>query len=315
MVGASGIVPAISVVMPLYNKAEQVIATIESVRAQHFTNWEMVVVNDGSTDDGCARVSALADPRIRIIQQSNQGVSAARNTGIQAAKSDLIAFLDADDEWLPDFLEAITRLVADYPEAAWYATGYRIERSADAASYPVRLYGLPHKFAKGILPNYFVVAGKSDPPVHSSAVVIRRSAILCIGGFPVGVASGEDLLTWAKLAVQYPLAYNTRTLAIFYVSGHDRKPDPLHRVGKALTTLSHTHPQVPGLRGYAGLWYRMQAVMALRFQQRAFARQFSRLSVFYAPLQWRNVYIWLLAWLPSALGKQLDQQLRKWKTS
>jgi hypothetical protein len=100
---------------------------------------------------------------------------------------------------------------------------------------------------------------------------VRRDAIQAIGGFPVGIGSGEDLLTWARLAVRYPLAYDARPLAVFVASGIERRPDPADRVGKALVQLVREHPGVPGLRRYLGLWYRMQAVMAMRFGGRTCA--------------------------------------------
>lgn len=89
----------ISVVIPLYNKDKQIAKTLYSVLKQTYPNFEVIVVNDGSTDNSLSEVSKISDSRIRLICQENKGVSAARNRGIQEAKSDYIAFLDADDEW------------------------------------------------------------------------------------------------------------------------------------------------------------------------------------------------------------------------
>jgi glycosyltransferase involved in cell wall biosynthesis len=137
---ASSATPAISIVMPLYNKAGQVLKTIASVTAQTLSDWELVVVDDGSTDGGPALVRALGDARIRVVSQANAGVSAARNRGIELARADLIAFLDADDLWLPQFLAAILALQADFPQARWFATGYEI-RPASGAAFASRLRG------------------------------------------------------------------------------------------------------------------------------------------------------------------------------
>ena len=310
MVSVAPAPPAISIVMPLYNKAGQVLETIASVIAQTLSDWELVVVDDGSTDEGPALVRDLQDARIRLVSQANAGVSAARNRGIELARADLVAFLDADDLWLPGFLATILALQADFPQAHWFATGYEI-RPAQGATYTSRLRGPPADFSRGILPDYFSVALASDPPVWSSATAVRRDAIQAISGFPEGIDSGEDLLTWARLAVRYPLAHDARPLAVFVASGIERRPDPADRVGKALAQLVREHPGVPGVRRYLGLWYRMQAVMAMRFGEAALARQWAWLAVRYGPWQVRNFYVLCLAALPGNARALVDHSIRK----
>lgn len=310
MVSVVTAAPAISIVMPLYNKAGQVLETIASVRAQTVSDWELVVVDDGSTDDGPALVRDLHDARIRVVSQANAGVSAARNRGIELAWADLVAFLDADDLWLPGFLATILALQADFPEAHWFATGYEI-RPAQGAAYTSRLHGASADFSRGILPDYFIVALASDPPVWSSATAVRRDAIQDIGGFPEGIGSGEDLLTWARLAARYPLAYEARSLAVFVASGIERPPDPADRVGKALVQLAGEHLAVPGLRRYLGLWYRMQAVMAMRFGLADMARQLAWLAVRYGPGQIRNFYVLFLSLMPIRTHGLVDLSIRK----
>ncbi len=309
MVSVVPAAPAISIVMPLYNKAGQVLRTIASVRAQTLSDWELVVVDDGSTDGGPALVRDLPDARIRVVSQANAGVSAARNRGIALARADLVAFLDADDLWFPGFLAAIVALKADFPQGGWFATGYEI-RPVQGAAFASRLHGAPADFSRGILLDYFIVAMASDPPVWSSATAVRCDAIQAIGGFPEGVGSGEDLLTWARLAVRYPLAYEARPLAVFVASGIERRPDPADRVGRALAQLVCEHPGVPGLRRYMGLWYRMQAVMALRFGESALARQQAWTAVRNGPGQLRNLYTLLLALMPAAWRQALDTRAR-----
>ena len=301
--------PAISIVMPLYNKAAQVLATVASVAAQTMSDWELVVVDDGSTDEGSALVRALGDARIRVVSQVNAGVSAARNRGIELARAGLITFLDADDLWLPQFLATIMALQADFPVARWFATGYEI-RPMRGTAFASRLRGPAKNFTRGILPGYFTVAISSDPPVWTSATAMQRDALQAIGGFPVGVGSGEDLLTWARLAVRFPLAYEACALAVFMVSGIERRPDPLDRVGKAMGELVREHPDVPNLRGYLGLWYRMQAVMAMRFGSTALARQRAWLAVRYGPMQLRNLYTLLLSMLSATWQQGLDTRIR-----
>ena len=114
----------ISVVIPLYNKAHQIANTLYSVLKQTFRNFEIVVVDDGSTDNSVQEVEKVNDIRIRIIHQKNAGVSAARNKGIEEARYNLIAFLDADDEWKPEYLETQYNLFLKYPQCNVYACGY-----------------------------------------------------------------------------------------------------------------------------------------------------------------------------------------------
>jgi len=137
-----------------------------------------------------------------VLSTKNSGVSSARNCGIKNSTTDLIAFLDADDVWDPGFLLVILNLVNDFPQAKWFATSYFVVNNKGDRSIS-RFFGNPN-FVRGILDNYFAVAIRSDPPVCSSAMAVRKDAINSIGGFPVGIGSGEDLLTWARLAARYP---------------------------------------------------------------------------------------------------------------
>ncbi|MFM2007656.1 MAG: hypothetical protein RLZZ09_3311 [Pseudomonadota bacterium] len=301
--------PIISIIMPLYNKAEQVLTTLASVQGQSLQEWELIVVDDGSTDAGAARLRALGDERICCVSQDNQGVSAARNRGIALARAELVALLDADDTWQPEFLATIVALARDFPQAGWFATGYRIQYP-DGTPHDNRLRGIPADFRRGILPDYFQVAMQSDPPAWTSAVACRRAAIERVGGFPRGIGSGEDLLTWARLAVVYPLAYARQPLATFHASGIGRAPDAADPVGLALSDLTREHPEQSGLPAYLGLWFRMQAVKALCLGDGRLARRFAWKATRAAPGQWRNPYTLLLAWLPSGLSARLDAWLR-----
>jgi glycosyltransferase involved in cell wall biosynthesis len=114
-----------SVIIPLYNKVLFIKEAIHSVISQTIQDFEIIVVNDGSTDESEVVVTNIKDPRIRIISQKNAGVAAARNNGIFESTSDFIAFLDADDYWEPDHLEVLLSLKKDYPQAGLYSTGYK----------------------------------------------------------------------------------------------------------------------------------------------------------------------------------------------
>ena len=107
----------ISIVIPLYNKEKSIATTLESVLAQSYTNYEVIVVDDGSTDNSANVVRELVNDKIRLISKPNGGVCSARNRGIQEAKSQYVAFLDADDLWEKDYLEEQVKMIADFPVA------------------------------------------------------------------------------------------------------------------------------------------------------------------------------------------------------
>jgi len=166
-------------------------------------------------------------------------------------------------------------------------------------------------FVRGILDNYFAVAIRSDPPVCSSAMAVRKDAINSIGGFPVGIGSGEDLLTWARLAARYPLAYENKGFSVFNISGIERCPDRDNQVGKQLLKLLSDFPATPGLPRYIGLWFRMRSVMAARFRLRSIAVSSAVLSVRYSASSPHSWYCLLLSILPWDLGAFFDRSLRK----
>ena len=269
---AGTIAPALSIVVPLYNKATDVGRAIRSLRGQSRSDWEAVVVDDGSTDGGGEVVEALADARVRLVRQPNAGVAAARNTGIRLASSRFIAFLDADDEWDADMVATLIGLRERFPAAQVFATGYRIRRAATPAR-DARVRGLPPGFRSGILEDYFHVAARSDPPLWTSAVGVEREALLAVDGFPVGVAAGEDLLTWARLAARYTIAYERAPHATFWEPAGTgtrpgRRPAEPDVVGEALAMLDS-----PGSDHYLAHWHRMRGVWYLDLFEAGAARR------------------------------------------
>jgi glycosyltransferase involved in cell wall biosynthesis len=170
------------------------------------------------------------DTRIKLIQQKNAGGLVARNAGISLSRSALIAFIDADDAWDARFLQTIVGLRHSYPKAKVYATSYRY-RYRSGAAYNARLTRLD-RFGGGLLNPYFQIAVQSDPPIFTSAVAVDRAALLHVGGFPIGVASGEDLLTLAKLPVHFPIAYDDGVLVDYNMSEIRREADPAKKWGK-----------------------------------------------------------------------------------
>lgn len=210
----------ISIVIPLYNKAEMVARTLRSVVGQTYEDYEIIVVDDGSTDGSAALVESLHIPRLRLVRQENAGVSAARNRGIREAQGELVALLDADDEWKPLYLATQHSLSEKYPDCDVFVTNYEL-CDAGGKTSPTVIRRLPFCGEDGELSNYFEVASCSHPPICSISVMVRRAAILSVGGFPEGVRSGEDLLTWARLAARYRIAFSRKPLAVFHQQPSD----------------------------------------------------------------------------------------------
>ena len=302
--------PKVSVVIPLYNKEETIDRCVNSVLSQSFQDFEIIIVNDGSTDLSLERVKNFSDSRIRIFSQLNSGVSSARNFGICKSSTELIAFLDADDVWLPHFLESVMSLFIDNPKANWAATGFYLHPFGGNPHQNI-INSLPNSFKRGLIHSYFKICAVSDPLVHSSSVCIRKKILEEIGGFPIGVYSGEDLLTWAKIASRYTLAYDKKPAAIFEASGIHRDPDHKCRVADGLINILKTEPHTNGLEEYIGLWFRMQAIAALRINDYDFARKMSLFSLRYNFFNLKNLYVALVVSLPKWMSHNLDFSLRK----
>lgn len=301
----------ISVVIPLYNKQSSIASTLNTVLNQRYQDFEIVVVDDGSTDHGADEVRKISDHRIRLVSQPNAGVSAARNRGIEEAKGEFIAFLDADDEWYPDYLATQMSLVEKYPGCSVFATNYKF-RDANGMIRPTIIRNLPFRGKSGILDNYFEIACSSHPPLWTSAVMVRKPAIQSVGGFPVGVKSGEDLLTWARLTVKYEIAFTTIPMAVYNLSeGYDysnlppRKQDGNDPVGKGLLDLYNTHNSIVGLRRYLSHWHKMRASVAVRFGYRKETIYEVFKSLWYFPLNYKVMPFLVLALFPDKLRVEI----------
>ncbi len=213
---------AVSVVIPLYNKGPYIARALNSVLAQTFQDFEVIVVDDGSTDDGAAVVRGFDDPRIRLIQQENRGVSAARNRGIEAARAELVAFLDADDEWLPGFLETILRLRKKFPEAGAYGTAYLI--MTDDLTTRVGSFSpyIPREPWEGPLPSYFKADALGAPPISASTVAVPKDILTEMEGFITNVWFGEDTDLWGRIALKYPIAFSWDIGGIYHAEVSNR---------------------------------------------------------------------------------------------
>lgn len=295
----------ISVVIPLYNKEKQIARTLRSVLAQTYHDFEVVIVDDGSTDGSAREVGKFSDPRIRLVSQKNAGVSAARNRGIEEARGEHVAFLDADDEWKADYLATQHSLAEKYPGCDVFATDYEF-CDVKGRTTPTIIRRLPFSGEDGELTNYFEVASCSHPPICSISVMARKTALQSVGGFPVGVKSGEDLLTWARLAARYGIAYSRKVGAVFNFEGYHitekpkRKPASEDIVGRQLEALAwEFHPRYINL--YISHWHKMRSSVYLRLGMRKACLKEAFCGLKFQPLNYKLYIYILLSFVPKRL--------------
>lgn len=203
-----------SVVIPLYDKAPYIVAAVNSVLAQTFQDFEVVVVDDGSDDGGAELVEAIADPRVSVVRQVNAGVSAARNTGISRAGGEWVAFLDADDWLHPHYLATLVDVQNKHPGADTVAADHLLVGHSEGMWPPTwpATDDSPAVEVIEDLPFRWMVG----PCLCSSAVAVRRSQLLRMQPcFPVGESRGEDLDLWFRLGENSPIALAHTPLAAY----------------------------------------------------------------------------------------------------
>ncbi|MET3473688.1 glycosyltransferase involved in cell wall biosynthesis [Novosphingobium sp. 1529] len=212
---------AFSIVVPLYNKRDLISETIAGALLQTHRDFELIVIDDGSTDGSGEIVATFDDPRIRLIRQKNQGAAAARNSGWLTAHNPFVAFLDGDDQWDTDYLATLAELISDFPNCGAYATGYRRQAPA-GQTIQNRLEPSLAQSGRCVIPDYFLSAARGDQPFYTSSVCLRHDAIGKLGGFRSGVTHGEDLDLWARLALEYPIAFDPTPKVTYRMDASNR---------------------------------------------------------------------------------------------
>ena len=218
-----------SVVIPLYNKQNSIAATLRSVLAQTYTNYEIIVVDDGSTDDSANVAEAVlreckvygVECKGKVMRKANGGVSSARNAGILAAKGEYIAFLDGDDLWGPEYLSISAKLIADYPNAGIYGTASGLVIN-DVLKGETTLY-VGHR---GWIDNPWIVGS----PFSTSATIVDKKVFDVVGMFDERVTHGEDLDMWWRIVLKYPCVYEDVVHSYYRVDAENSlmsKPIPL----------------------------------------------------------------------------------------
>ena len=200
--------PYFSVVIPVYNKEKFVAKTLKSVLDQTFTDFEIIIVNDGSTDKSEVKILEFKDSRIQYYSKKNEGVAVARNFGIEKATSDYICFIDADDIWFPNFLETMHRFISEFPEQKVFATAIEIETKNK--TIPAH-YSISKKSDFEIVD--FFDASQKECILWTSSACIHKSVFEKVGTFDTTIKHGEDTELWIRIGLQYPIVFIRKILA------------------------------------------------------------------------------------------------------
>lgn len=217
----------ISVVIPLYNKEQSITTTLKSVLAQSYTDYEIIVVDDGSTDNGAALVENIITKcqmtndqcQIRLLHKENGGVCSARNRGIQEAKGEYVALLDGDDIWDKEYLAEQVKMIRDFPEAAMWGINY-------AEMYSGRLVrklatGLPEGY-RGYVKNYFQLPNRISDLYCSSNVVIRKDVFEKVGFFDERIKYAEDNDMWFRIIATHKVAFYDQYMVYYQWDAENR---------------------------------------------------------------------------------------------
>ncbi|MBK0401920.1 glycosyltransferase family 2 protein [Adhaeribacter sp. BT258] len=199
--------PFFSIVIPLYNKQEHIANTLQSVLHQTFPDYELLVINDGSTDQSATIAGLFHDHRLQVFHQKNAGVSAARNHGIKRAKGRYLAFLDADDLWEPQYLAEMRKLLLTYPGCGFYGAAHTVLENH-------RTFIEGGTMPEGIVEDYFRCEW-THHITRLSATIVDPVVFEKIKGFPEGMISGEDNFFCASIAREFPVAYTPKPLVIY----------------------------------------------------------------------------------------------------
>lgn len=196
-----------SVIIPLYNKEAHIKACLNSVVAQTFNNYEIIIVNDGSTDNSVAIVEGYKSKGIKLFHQKNSGVSIARNNGVEYAQGKYIAFLDADDIWKREHLECLKQSIDKFPKAVLYSNNYEIRYNSRFIK-PAKL-NLTHNNEPFIVKDFFK-ASINDTICWTSATAISKKDFSTYDGFNLNYTTGQDLDLWIRIALKATIVFNPR---------------------------------------------------------------------------------------------------------
>ena len=290
-----------------------VAATVASVLGQTHRDFELVIVDDGSTDGGMDALASFDDPRIRRLAQANAGPGAARNTGIRAARHHWIAFLDADDIWLPDHLAELDRIRVRYPHAGLIGTSFVRSGRSGILQPP----GRNRQTIETI--DYFGRTARGQWLLCSSSAAIPRSSYAALGGFGDALR-GQDSEYWVRIALERPVAISNRVTAVYRLgtggisdtagrSGLGRELLQMSDLGPATALLVERYPTIhcPDVRSAVDRFIDSRFRLCLRHSAKIGDFQTLRVlpGICFRPPQFVDRLILALGRLPPPLARAI----------
>ncbi|WP_218689534.1 glycosyltransferase family 2 protein [Psychrobacter sp. BF1] len=282
-----------SIVIPLYNKELSITNTINSVLRQTYQKFEIIIVNDGSTDASVKAVESIKDDRIILIHKHNEGVSSARNSGIYEARYEWIALLDGDDLWEPNHLEEIIKMMKIFPKHSVYATSFK-------CSDKRKMFKHIRKNSIFEIQNYYVEA-LSEYIMWTSIVVIKKECLSIVGGFNPKLKIGEDVDLWARLAKEYVIIKSATVTAIYRVDAENRT--------SLSKNIENLHVYYYNLSDYKNLdeYYYYKKLILHHLVSYFFAKDyinFNRIKNRHPEISYNDFFIYLLTYLtPHVINK------------
>ena len=207
----------VSIIIPVYNNELEVGRAIRSVLSQTIQDFELIVVDDESSDNSVNIINLIKDKRIKYFKQLHGGASKARNFGVSKAQSDFIAFLDADDEWKNVFLETVILLRNKYPDAGLYCTNYSyVEKpNINIFTHKIKIENVNEE--ELVIENYFKYILSNEPiNICTSCTAMNKTVFEELNGFNINSIWGEDQDLWGRIAIRYPIVYSNTIGAIIY---------------------------------------------------------------------------------------------------
>jgi|SRR5690554_6728650 len=240
-----------SIVIPLYNKEQSVTNTLQSVLNQTFTEFEVVIINDGSTDRSVEVVEGFNDPRIRLIHQKNQGVSAARNKGIKEANYEWICFLDADDLWRENHLSTLRNMIETYPEYKAFCNSF-IRSSEEINQNNEIVFKVIDDYFKEGLKSFFF---------WTSVVCIHKTVFDVVGVFNVKLTRGEDLELWMKIGKEFTVVKSNIITAIYNQESENKL---MNNKGVPIDKCLESHLNFNDCSGFERTYLKMLAINKIK---------------------------------------------------
>ncbi|AMW28711.1 MULTISPECIES: glycosyltransferase [Arthrospira] len=229
--------PQISIILPAYNAEKTIKETIDSVINQTFKDFELIIINDGSTDRTLDIISSIDDPRVQVFSYPNSGASVSRNRGFSKASAQYIAFLDADDLWTPDKLELQYAALEADPEAS---VAYSWTNYID--QYGEFLYPGFHQSYQGDVYSILLVKNFLE---NGSNPLITRHALSAIGGFDESLKGGQDWDLYLRLAAQYKFVCISQAQILYRISEHSISSNIERQESSCLSVLNKAFNNAP----------------------------------------------------------------------